>query len=395
MAHILIIPGEMLNSENPYPSIFELNFAHALRGGLKIGFISINFEGSIYKGAKRKYQYAYNEEQIDGFPLVEVQASFRTPSFIGFYEYEKVKGGLAAFKRYVDRHGLPDLIHAHSRFLISGLIARSIYKIYGIKYVLTEHSSFWQRNLVSSQEIRSYVKVVNESSHWMVVSKELGEIVEKKIFAYGLKLNKSFEVLPNVVPLEFLTSELKGRSKECFSFLSISSMDGNKNLCGLLEAFAGVCNELKDVNLVLVGNGPERFNLEELAVQLGIASKVIFKGNLTRNQIVEVIECSHVVVSTSLVETFGVVLIEGLALGRPVISTPSGGPASIVTMQNGILCESWDVREIRDAMKSMYLAYDNYDSETIRKDCMMRFGPKSIADILCNIYYQHIQESEN
>ena len=92
-------------------------------------------------------------------------------------------------------------------------------------------------------------------------------------------------------------------------------------------------------------------------------------------------------------ETFGVVLIESLALGRPVIATRCGGPESIVRQQDGLLIEPNDINALSLAMKSMVKNYENYNSLEIRQACIERFGSRSIAKKIINNYSEIISEN--
>ena len=84
------------------------------------------------------------------------------------------------------------------------------------------------------------------------------------------------------------------------------------------------------VQLTIVGEGSERSALERMTGDLGIAEKVLFTGNLPLNEVAQIIQQAHVFCLPSVRESGGAVLLEAMAVGRPVIAIDFGGPAEIV-----------------------------------------------------------------
>src|SRR5699024_9955006 len=99
--------------------------------------------------------------------------------------------------------------------------------------------------------------------------------------------------------------------------------------------------------------GEEKANLLKLVRVLKIEEQVVFLGPLTREQVKEEVSSADAFVLSSKYETFGVVLIEALALGKPVIATKCGGPESIVTPEVGYLVENNSEEELSKAMSEL------------------------------------------
>ena len=100
-----------------------------------------------------------------------------------------------------------------------------------------------------------------------------------------------------------------------------------KGVAMLLEAITALNFP---VQLTVVGEGPERSVLERVSTELGIAEKVLFTGNLPLNEVSQIIRQAHVFCLPSVRESGGAVLLEAMAVGRPVIAIDFGGPAEIV-----------------------------------------------------------------
>jgi glycosyltransferase involved in cell wall biosynthesis len=391
--HILIIPGEQLNEGNKLSSIFEINQANALRTfNLNIGFISINLNGSIYKKFKesilnikllKKIKVMCALHNIEGFKLIESTGLYFTPSFFKLYRIEQLNAGFKAYKYYLQNFGKPDIIHAHSRFLTSAILAHNIWKKYKIPFVITEHSSCHQRQLISKSEYKKYVQIINDSSFWIVVSESLGKTIMKNFEKFNLKVNKMYSVIPNVVDNRLCYKERIKSEK--FVFLNIASLDKNKNHKLLLESFNSLIKNYKNIELRIGGAGPLQSELLDQIDKLKIPN-VKLLGLLTREMVSEEISNSDVFVLSSNVETFGVVLIEALSKGKPVVATKCGGPEDILNASNGLLVNINDSIDLTAAMASIIVNYNNYNFELIKKDCLNRFGSDKIAIKLCAVY---------
>jgi glycosyltransferase involved in cell wall biosynthesis len=102
-----------------------------------------------------------------------------------------------------------------------------------------------------------------------------------------------------------------------------------------LRAFAQLVQDVPDSEYWIVGDGPERKNLERLARKLGIIDKVRFWGALPRSEALKKLSECDVLVHPSLHDSGGWVCVEAMAAGRPVICLDLGGPALQVTEETG------------------------------------------------------------
>ena len=95
---------------------------------------------------------------------------------------------------------------------------------------------------------------------------------------------------------------------------------------------------------------------------------------------------SHVVVSSSDFETFGITLIEAMACGKPVVATRSGGPEFFVDDKNGLLVPTGDRDALALALTRIRETHSSYDPESISKRCASRFGHDAILTRIERIY---------
>lgn len=398
--HILIIPGEELNPQNTYSSVFELNQASALScDRITCGFISINIKGNLFgcikdilkfkKGCLKNFillikRKSLKVHKIQNFNIVEAKSYYIwSGKFKSQYD-EQVIAGVSAFKKYISLFGKPDIIHAHSRFLTGGLIALSIKERYNIPFVLTEHSSFYARGKVSNDDLKMVYRVIQASSDWICVSHSLGKLVTKLILS---TIAKPYIYIPNVLDKDFETYlTAQPITEESFIFLNIASMDENKSQADLLKAFAQKFRGNMFYQLYIGGSGYLENVLKQLVIDLNISNQVTFLGQLSRRDVIKAMQDTHVFVLPSLYETFGVVLIEALALGKPVIATKCGGPESIVTNNNGFLVEPSNVDALSEAMFKISNNYNQFNHQKLRSDCIDQFGSVAFAKKMEAIY---------
>jgi glycosyltransferase involved in cell wall biosynthesis len=203
----------------------------------------------------------------------------------------------------------------------------------------------------------------------------------------------------NLLDDRFVKEEniLKGvkNDKDVFIFLNIAGLDPKKNHSTLLDAFARKFKGKNNVRLKIGGDGPLRKQLETKAKDLEIERQVIFTGLLSREKVLWEMKNCDVFVLSSTFETFGVVLIEALACGKPVIATKSGGPEDIVNPKNGYLVPIKDVSALAKIMENIYLNIDKFDPYLIRKDCLSRFGEDAFVPRLHSIYTRLLRNKEN
>jgi len=386
--HILIVPSERyVPMDNPLEGVFQRDQALALKkAGFKVGVISPDLRTlrSFSKGWSqwpRGYQY----ELERGIPLCRYHGWNWIPHLQQGKRWLWLQVGVALFKRYLSKHGKPEVIHAHNARW-AGILASRIKRIWNIPYVLTEHSSVYGRKRIHRSEILHIRESFRNAGSRLVVSPHLGHLLQETI---GDSLCP-WQWVPNV--LDELFEQGRGmplRKKvdnRPFLFLNVGALIEVKGQDQLLIAFAEQFRERREVQLRIGGNGPLRRRLEALIEKLGITNQVTFLGEIQRQEVLSEMQRCDVYVHSSRYETFGVTLIEALSCGKPVISTACGGPECIVQKTDGILVPPNDPSAFGRAMGEIMDHVGSYDPASIRRDCLLRFGQKTLVDRLSHIY---------
>lgn len=379
--HVLIIPSWYPTHPADINGSFFREQALALhKHGCKVGVIypqmrSLRQWQSIFIG-----RYGFDRELDQGMTTIRYHGMNWYPRMKKLFNNSWHDKGIKLFDEYVRLNGVPDIIHAHS-ILHGGVLAKNIAEKNNIPLVITEHSSSFARGMISPDDFEIANSVVDTAKVLLAVSNEFCKLLGEKFQA-----KKKWTYLPNMVNDVFFEKIINDTTLNKFTFINVAFADKNKNQEIILYAFEANFLSTERITLKICGDGSELEKLKELAKRLKISNQVEFTGALSREQVREKMAASNVFVLSSRYETFGVVLIEALALGLPVIATRCGGPESIVMTDDGILVPVDDVESLGKAMRTIYENSTHYDKYRIRASCRERFSEKSVTEKLIKIY---------
>lgn len=286
------------------------------------------------------------------------------------------------FNRYISIYGLPDLIHAHSMYW-GGMLANIISREFNVPYIITEHASDIARG--QNHDKLQLKQIYNESFKVVCVSTFLLKALRNN---YEVDANK-LVVIPNLLSKIFNNKIINNAQNKRFTFLNIAALTLKKRHELLIEAFAELALKYDNVELRIGGSGDQKRDIENQIKNYKLENKILLLGKLDRKQVLEEVSKCNAFVLTSEIETFGVVLIEALSQGKPIIATDSGGTHDIVTEFNGYLVDL-NKEAITLALENLYCNYNHFDQNRIREDCLNRYHSKSIVSKLESIYKEAI-----
>ncbi|MDN5086610.1 glycosyltransferase [Aliarcobacter butzleri] len=386
--HILIIPSEhFVTQTQPLGGIFQYHQAKALNNaGHQIGVLSVGYITPRYLVSKYIYKKEEKKENIN------IKREYKQLYFPHRYMLFKIlknnyiKMADKLYKEYIKEFGIPDIIHAHN-FLYAGIIAKFIKDEYGVNYIVTEHSSSFVRNKLSSGKIKSIENVAKNALKVTAVSSSFNNILKEYT-------KTNIDLLPNIVDDFFFQKKFQNKISKNFIFLHIASLDKNKNQELLIKSFEKIAKLNHNVYLNIAGSGYMKKYLESLVKKLDIQKQVNFLGRISQEKVRDEMMKSNCFVLSSNFETFGVVLIEALACGLPLIATECGGPKDIVNKQNGILIKTNNQLELKKAMLYMYENSYKYDREKLRNGAKEKFGEKTFIENVIKYYKVRIDNEE-
>src|SRR5204863_9975228 len=130
--------------------------------------------------------------------------------------------------------------------------------------------------------------------------------------------------------------------------------------------------------------------LQVLSERLRLNGQVAFLRRMSRRSLIEELDNCDALVLPSTIETFGVVLIEALARGKPVVATRCGGPEAFIGEQDGIVVAADDTEELSQALSAMRDRAAAYDPEKLRERAIAQFGPEKLVENLTQLYHHEI-----
>ena len=190
-------------------------------------------------------------------------------------------------------------------------------------------------------------------------------------------------VVPNVIDFGIF-SKLPLKQHEGYRIVTTANLIERKRVLNIIKVIEHLALKFPNIYLDIVGDGPQRQLLQDYVNTHKLTERIHFHGRLTREETAKIYSVSDCFVLVSEVETFGVVYVEAMASGLPVVASKCGGPEDYVTDENGILVEVDNQNQLEDAI--IRIMNIRYDSEKIRDNVREKYGPTSLVMRLESIY---------
>lgn len=372
--HVLVVPSWYPTTEAPLDGIYFAEQARCLEAhGMDVGVVYPEHQSLRRLTGETLGRKQFQTEWTTDYGIPTLRRYgwnvwWRFPPGVRC----RIRSAVRLAQQYVERRGVPDVIHAHSARW-AGTAAAQMSDALGVPYVLTEHfSGFLRRNILPWR--RPLVdRGLRHASGLAAVSPSLKNALTSR----GSAASDDVAIHPNLVRTSFFTRPPKGRpSTSPFRFVTVAGLNPRKNIHGLIEAFGQAFGSSGTGSLVIVGDGPRRAALETQVRRLGLEDRVAFQGWQDREGVRAALWDAHAFVLPSRHETFGVGLVEAMATGLPVIATRCGGPEDIVTEGTGMLLPSEDPDALADALRTMQKQWTTYDPDHVRAYAVGRYGPE-------------------
>lgn len=368
--YILIIARGYPSEKWPLNGIFEFDQAKALHlSGHKVVFASIDL-----RSIRRWRKWGISNTGKDMIPIFNISIPVGNVPWPILYSAGKT-GLSLLFKKILKENGYPDIVHAH--FTLPGAISSFIKKKYRIPLVVTEHNSEIHKDKLNSA-IYPLGKIAYKNADRIIsVSASLSESIKKH---FGFEST----VISNISDISFFNYREKEK-KNAFRFISVGTLIYQKGFDLLIEAF-GKTNFGKDVFLDIIGDGILKEDLQSEIEKLGLENQIKLLGRMDRQKIGQRMHESDAFVLSSRGETFGLVYIEAMAAGLPLIATACGGPEEYVNEENGILVPVENVESLSKAMHKMFTNIDSFNRRRISETTVLKFSSGTISDQLSDLY---------
>ena len=278
----------------------------------------------------------------------------------------------------------PDVVHAHWWFP-NGLAAAWVARMSGVPLVTTLHGTDVRmaRNIAVSRPAFRHVlqqsNVVTAVSHWLAAEAQSIVSIRPPIVAPMPVATELFEPGPR-----------GGRQRR---LLFVGRLTPQKGTDLLIQALAALP---ADVGLDIVGDGSERANLERLASELGVSSRVTFHGAVKQFELAKFYQRACALVVPSSEEGLGLVAVEAQLCETPVIAFDSGGLPDVVQHERtGYLVQDRTAAALADAVRTVLERADGGRElgEAGRLHALATFAPESVAKRYADVYRSGIGPS--
>lgn len=293
-----------------------------------------------------------------------------------FYHYTK-----ALLSHLFISYGKPECIHVHVPMKM-GRVAMWAGRKWSIPYVVSEQSSAYLPGVADSYQNRNLfyrynVKVILKKAKAVSnVSRSLADILQRIAGRNDIAVirnaadSSKFFYRPVALPL--------------FTFIHVSTLKEQKNIGGMLNAFAMLYQQRQDFCLQMVGGDDDA--LKDIRIAHPNASWLILHGTVDHEQVPQHMQQAHCLVMFSRDENFPCVIVEGLSCGLPTITSDAGGCPEAIEPGNGIVVSSGDEQGLLDALQQMMSGYHKYDRNKIATDAASRYNFAKIARDFIDLY---------
>jgi glycosyltransferase involved in cell wall biosynthesis len=379
MAHILFLTHWYPTPEIPLNGTFVREHARAVAMYHPVTLIHI-------QGIDLHLSESYGFDRQENGNLVEIHLKYRKHRLPRMTWLRRISGVDHIVKELIASNHKPDVIHAN--VFSSADLAVFLSHRYKIPAVLTEHASSYPRRQFGTLQAIKIRYWNNRLARILPVSEDLGRHMQ----AFGIRTR--CQVVPNVVDTQCFHPPQGGKqhSRARVRILVVARLDPIKGLDGLLAALARLYKRGKDFRAGLVGDGPERHNLEMIVHQLNLEDRVTFYGVKSREEVAELMRQADLLALTSYWENQPVVLLEALASGLPVVASGVGGIVEVVKPESGVLIEPGNVESIANGLTNVMDHLDDYKPQAIAGYARANFSYEVVGHQFSQIYSEVIQE---
>ena len=319
-----------------------------------------------------------DEEDVDVFRTWSIK-NFNDSSFV-----LPIPLALSTYLTFNDVQA--DIVHVHHPFLLgmSGLRAARAENLpvvftYHTQYEKYAHYLPWDSEMVREMAVGIATRFANSCDAVIAPSTD----IQKQLVERGVDC--PIRVIPTGVDLAQFEGGNASWLRERFGIASgdkillfVSRLAKEKNVQFLLESFAKLAQETGGVHFVLVGSGEEEQALKDLAAGRGLSTQTHFAGTLKGEDLVSAFKGADLFVFASVTETQGMVVLEAMAAGCPVVAVDAPGVRDVVEDgRNGYLVADGDVEAFTARCREI-LANDDLRA-AFRKEALERAKQLSLS----------------
>jgi len=246
-----------------------------------------------------------------------------------------------------------DLIHAHFTYP-SGYVGARLKERYGKPLIITGHgydvydlpfrNAEWNKKIKSILNMADHIITPSKSNYDKLMQLDISDDKVSVIYN-GYNSNLFEDVSTNKAKEKLNLPEDKK------IILSVGNLELVKGHKYLIEAMKEVIKREENITCLIVGSGSQKKNVNSLIDRLSLSKYIKLIGEKPHNEVPLWMNACDVFVLPSLNESFGIVQVEAMACGKPVVATFNGGSEEVIVNEKlGILVEPKDANELANAI---------------------------------------------
>lgn len=328
------------------------------------------YEKMVYELARRLVQNGYeidvltcNTEKTLAFEKLDGIHIYRLPSWNALNSvYPIPKPCPTSFRILLRLRGKNyNIINTQTRFFITSFLGLIFAKLKRAPLVHTEHGA--RHSIVSNKVIDLISRAYDHTIGTLIVKsarRNIGVSEAACEFLKHLGAANSQIIYNGIDTTIFKKKEdtnfrqKLGISNDGVVITFVGRLIYAKGVQNLISAFSRIKDTTPNVKLLIVGDGPYRTHLENLAQQTDCAGSIFFLGQRNQDEVVDVLGGTDIFVNPSYSEGLGISVMEAASIGLPIIATDVGGTKEIITTdKTGILVKAGDVGQLAEKLSRL------------------------------------------
>jgi len=249
-----------------------------------------------------------------------------------------------------------DIIHSHVA-LPDGYCGMLVAKKYKKPLIVTIHGNDFYNTIYRNKKCRGNIKkVMSFSNKIIIVSNNLQKIAKEILDVEKNKL----KVISNGIDLKMFQANITNDSiveefRDKRIIVSVGYLIKRKAHRYVIESLSKINLKYSNIIYLIGGDGPEENNLRKLAKKTGLEESIKFLGRINHQEVIKIMNSCEIFILPSWNEAFGVVYLEAMANGKPVIACKGEGIDGIIKdKKTGILVKPKDVDSIVEAIDYLF-----------------------------------------
>jgi Glycosyltransferase len=320
------------------------------------------------------------------YPLFSLFSSGQISQIINAYHIELINGeSPSTFAYPVIRHEkLPLVVTVH------GTSFGELSSLYRTSTRLSSLSTLYETAIIQP----AWACLTNMEYHCASNLVAVSAAVANELAGYYRLNREKIKVIHNGVFVPETSSEV---NQEEYLIFSVGRMTWRKGFLFLIQAMTEILKEYPRAKLVLLGRGSYKESLIEYSRKLGLSESVIFKENLSKQELSKLYAMAHVYVQPSLYEPFAGTVLEAMAAQKPIVACRVGGiPEMISDGKNGVLVEPYSSHQLANAIKLLLSdsSYANQLAKNAKQTVLDSFTWETIAKETLSHYEKVLNASQ-